>query len=156
MQNFIITLKNKKKEGITNKNLTSRTLVWDSLQESHKIFWSAEAETSINCSSLRFPLSSRVFPPLKSCGGFELLISDEKSRRNLRVVKYGSCCADEIRCLGTGRIYIRPIQTDIALGDDDGSDEECEKCFICKVSIPLRQMRDHMELCPVCYVFRID
>lgn len=52
-----------------------------------------------------------------------MLISDEKSRRNLRVVKYSSCCADEIRCLGTGRIYVRPIQTDIALGDDDGSDE---------------------------------
>ncbi|XP_068723494.1 uncharacterized protein [Montipora capricornis] len=89
-----------------------------------------------------------VFPPLKTCGGFELLLSDEKSRRNLCVVKYGSCCADEIRCWGTGRIYIRPIQTDIALGDDGGSDEECEKCLLCKVSIPLRQMRDHMELCP--------
>ena len=50
-------------------------------------------------------------------------------------------------------IHIRPIQTDIALGDGEGSEKECEDCLLCKVSIPLREMRDHMELCPVCPIF---
>ncbi|XP_068689839.1 uncharacterized protein [Montipora foliosa] len=90
-----------------------------------------------------------AFPPLKSCGGFEMLLAHEKSRTKLRVVNYGSCSADELRCLGTGRIYLRPIQKDIVLGDEDDSDDQFEDCFICKVAIPLRQMRTHMDLCMV-------
>ena len=95
-------------------------------------------------------LFSRAFPPIRSCGGFEMLLAHEKSRTKLCVVKYGSCSADELRCFGTGRIYIRPIQSDIALADEDDADEQHENCFLCKVAIPLRQMRDHMELCTVC------
>lgn len=93
---------------------------------------------------------SRAFPPLKTCGGFEMLLAHEKSRTKLRVVNYGSFSADELRCLSTGRIYLRPIQTDIVLGDEDDPDDQFEDCFICKVAIPLRQMRTHMDSCTVC------
>ena len=80
-------------------------------------------------------LFSRAFPPIKNCGGFKTLLAREKSRTKLRVAKYGSCSADELRCFGTGRIYIRPIQSDIALADQDDTDEH-ENCFLCKVTIP--------------------
>ena len=79
-----------------------------------------------------------------------MLLAHEKSRTKLRVVNYGSCSGDELRCLSTGRIYLRPIQTDIVLGDEDDPDDQFEDCFICKVAIPLRQMRTHMDLCTVC------
>lgn len=87
---------------------------------------------------------------MKSCGGFELLLCEENSRTKLQVVKYGSCSTEELRCLGSGRIYIRPIQVDIFLGDVEDDEEHTEECLLCKASMPLRQMRAHMEECPVC------
>ena len=46
-----------------------------------------------------------------------MLLCADNSRTRLQVVKYGSCNTDELRCLGMGRVYIRPIQVDITLGD---------------------------------------
>ena len=46
-----------------------------------------------------------------------MLLRADNSRTRLQVVKYGSCNTDELRCLGIGRVYIRPIQVDITLGD---------------------------------------
>ena len=43
-----------------------------------------------------------------------------------------------VRCLGTGRIYIRPVQIDITL-DDSNLDwgEQYEDCMICKMPVVL-------------------
>ena len=68
------------------------------------------------------------------CGGFELLTMKEKSRTALTVVSYGSCTTEEIRCFGTGHIYIRPIQIDIVLADDAdawGSNTKTVSCAKC-------------------------
>lgn len=54
---------------------------------------------------------------MRSSGGFELLLCQDNSCTKLQVAKYGSCSTDELRCLGSGRIYIRPVQVDILLGD---------------------------------------
>ena len=69
------------------------------------------------CKPISFVYISRAFRPLQSCGGFEMLLCADNSRTRLQVVKYGSCNTDELRCLGIGRVYIRPIQVDITLGD---------------------------------------
>ena len=69
------------------------------------------------CKLISFVYISRAFRPLQSCGGFEMLLCADNSRTRLQVVKYGSCNTDELRCLGIGRVYIRPIQVDITLGD---------------------------------------
>ena len=79
-----------------------------------------------------------------------MLLCQDNSRTKLQVVKYGSCSTDELRCLGSGRIYLRPIQVDIFLGDVEDGEEHTEECLLCKASISLRQMRAHMEECPVC------
>ena len=82
--------------------------------------------------------------------GFELLTTKENSRTELAVVAYGSCCTDEIRCFGTGRIYIRPIQTDISLDDDvDWGGDQYEDCLSCNMPIALSDMRKHMDICGV-------
>ena len=69
------------------------------------------------CKAISFTYISRAFRPVQSCGGFEMLLCAGNSRTRLQVVKYGSCNTDELRCLGMGRVYIRPIQVDITLGD---------------------------------------
>ena len=69
------------------------------------------------CKPISFVYIFRAFRPLQSCGGFEMLLCADNSRTRLQVVKYGSCNTDELRCLGIGRVYIRPIQVDITLGD---------------------------------------
>ena len=69
------------------------------------------------CKPISFVYIFRAFRPLQSCGGFEMLLCANNSRTRLQVVKYGSCNTDELRCLGMGRVYIRPIQVDITLGD---------------------------------------
>ena len=71
----------------------------------------------------------------------------ERSRTKLNVVSYGSCSTDEIRCLGTGRIYIRPVQTDIVLNESVDWGEQYEDCMTCKMPIALSEMCQHMEEC---------
>ena len=92
-----------------------------------------------------------TFPPLRSVGGFELLVCADNSRTKLQVVRYGACNTEELGCLGSGRIYIRPIQVDIVLGTSEDPDEHSEECLLCKELIPLSVLRDHMEVCPVCH-----
>ena len=69
----------------------------------------------------------------------------EKSRTEIEVVSYGSCSTDEIRCLGTGRIYIRPIQTDITLAETVDLGDQTEECLLCGKEILLTEMRKHAE-----------
>lgn len=99
-------------------------------------------------SALPFSFCFRAFTPLKFCGGFELLTMKEKSRTELSIVSYGSCSTEEMRCFGTGRIYIRPVQIDITL-DDSNLDwgDQYEDCMICKMPVALSTMRRHMETC---------
>ena len=61
----------------------------------------------------------------------------EKSCTELSIVSYGSCSTEEIRCLGTGRIYIRPVQIDITLDDSNLDWGEYEDCMICKMPVVL-------------------
>ena len=78
------------------------------------------------------------------------MTTKENSRTELAVVAYGSCCTDEIRCFGTGRIYIRPIQTDISLDDDaDWGGDQYEDCLSCNMPIALSDMRKHLDICEV-------
>ena len=81
------------------------------------------------------------------CGGFELLTMKEKSRSELNVVSYGSCSTDEIRCFGTGRIYIRPIQADLPMDDSLDYSDQYEDCLICTMPVALSDMRKHIETC---------
>jgi len=99
-------------------------------------------------SALPFSFCFRAFTPLKFCGGFELLTMKEKSRTELSIVSYGSCSTEEMRCFGTGRIYIRPVQIDITL-DDSNLDwgDQYEDCMICKMPVAMSTMRRHMETC---------
>ena len=69
----------------------------------------------------------------------------ERSRTKLNVVSYGSCSTDEIRCFGTGRIYIRPVQTDIVLNESVDRGEQYEDCMTCNMPIALSEMRQHLE-----------
>ena len=79
-----------------------------------------------------------------------MLTTKENSRTELAVVSYGSCSTDELRCFGTGRIYIRPIQTDINLPDDsDWGGDQYENCLSCNMPIALADMRKHMDICGV-------
>ena len=92
---------------------------------------------------------SRAYPPLQDCGGFQLLLSKEKRRNELRVVCHGTCTPEEIRCLGSGRIYIRPLQRNIPLSPAPEIKEEYEECLTCLLSVPVSQMREHREVCAV-------
>jgi hypothetical protein len=69
----------------------------------------------------------------------------EKSRTELEVVSCGSCSTDEIRCLGTGRIYIRLIQADITLGEKEDFGDQSENCLLCGREVLLTEMRRHAE-----------
>lgn len=69
----------------------------------------------------------------------------EKSRTELSIVSYGSCSTEEIRCFGTGRIYIRPVQIDITL--DDSNLDWGDQYEDCKMPVALSTMRRHMETC---------
>ena len=86
---------------------------------------------------------------MKHCGGFEFLTVKERSRTELNVVSYGSCSTDEIRCFGTGRIYIRPVQTDIVLNESVDWGEQYEDCMTCNMPIALSEMRQHLEECGI-------
>ncbi|CAB4029344.1 G2 M phase-specific E3 ubiquitin- ligase, partial [Paramuricea clavata] len=60
-------------------------------------------------------LLHETYPQLRQTGGFQFLVSQEKARKQLKVVSHGSCSVEQIRCFGSGRIYIRPLQRSIPL-----------------------------------------
>ena len=87
---------------------------------------------------------------MKTCGGFELLTTKEKSRTELGVVSFGTCSTDQIHCFGTGRIYTGPIQKDICLNDDtDIGGDKYEDCLSYNMPIALSDMQKHMDICGV-------
>jgi hypothetical protein len=90
-----------------------------------------------------------------------MLLSKEKKRKELRVVCHGSCSAEHLRCFGTGRIYIRPLQKSIALRADIHVKEEFQECLTCAGKFAISEMRRHMNTCVVCqslifsYIFSV-
>ena len=79
------------------------------------------------------------------------MVMKERSRTEMQVASCGACSAEELHALGTGRIYIRPIQTYIVLDESlaFGQTETKEECFICHGNVPLNDLRKHMESCGV-------
>lgn len=91
----------------------------------------------------------RAYPPLRHSGGFEFLLCKEESRKQLRVVNHGSCSAEQLRCFGTGRIYVRPLQRSIPITNVAAIKMELEECLTCFLPIPVNQMREHHTSCSV-------
>ena len=79
-----------------------------------------------------------------------MLVSQEKVRKQLKVVAHGSCSTEQLRCFGSGRIYIRPLQKSIPLTEVLGIQEEYEVCLACDNPVAVSEMRDHQESCEVC------
>jgi hypothetical protein len=90
-----------------------------------------------------------VYPLLADCGGFELLLTKPKSRTDLQVVRCGSCSTEELRCLGTGRIYVRPIQKSLDVTQEEDESEEYEECLFCDKLFLIREIRQHITSCTV-------
>ena len=89
-----------------------------------------------------------------------MLLSNEKKRKELRVVCHGSCSAEHLRCsaehlrcFGMGRIYLRPLQKNIALRTDLRVKQEFQECLVCGGSFAISEMRRHMNTCVVCQPF---
>ena len=91
----------------------------------------------------------RNFPKLKETGGFQLLLSKEKKRKELQVVCHGSCSTEQIRCFGAGRIYIRPLQRSIPLTRTVKMKEEFEECLSCGTAFAVSEIRRHQQTCEV-------
>ena len=91
----------------------------------------------------------RAYPLLADCGGFDLLITKPKSRTELQVVRSGCCSTEELRCLGTGRIYLRPIQKSLIVNEQGDDTEEYEECIFCCELFLTREIRQHIASCTV-------
>ena len=79
-----------------------------------------------------------------------MLLTKQKSRTDLHVVRCGTCSTDELRCLGTERIYVRPIQKSLIVNTEDGGGEEAyEECIFCDRLFLINQIRQHSTSCTV-------
>ncbi|CAB3977868.1 Hypothetical predicted protein [Paramuricea clavata] len=90
------------------------------------------------------------YPQLNETGGFQMLLTKEKKRKELRIVCHGSCNTEQLRCFGTGRIYLRPLQKSIPLPININVKEEFQQCLTCGGSFAVSEMRRHMNTCQVC------
>ena len=91
----------------------------------------------------------RAYPQLSETGGFQILLSKAKKRGELDVVCHGSCSTEQLRCFGTGRIYLRPLQKSIQLTRAIHVKEEFQACLSCGQSFGISEMRRHLETCEV-------
>ncbi|KAJ8049416.1 G2/M phase-specific E3 ubiquitin-protein ligase [Holothuria leucospilota] len=89
----------------------------------------------------------KSFPQLEKAGGFELLRPGDRSRTTLSVVSVGACCAEDIKSFCSDRFYIRPIQCNLDLEENEPSMLACERCHRCEMNIPLHLLRDHVDEC---------
>ncbi|XP_028401094.1 uncharacterized protein LOC114524163 [Dendronephthya gigantea] len=85
------------------------------------------------------------YPVLKYVGGMQLLLSKESARKELHVVSHGCCNAEQLKCFGTGRVYIRPLQKDIPLEKNDNTDVQFEECLSCQALIAINEMQEHLK-----------
>ena len=91
----------------------------------------------------------RAHPLLADCGGFEMLLTKPKMRTELQVDRCGSC-STELRCTGTGRIYIQPIQKSLIVSEgENDTDQEYEECLFCHKLFPIHKIRLHITSCTV-------
>jgi hypothetical protein len=94
--------------------------------------------------------SGAGFPQLAEAGGFELL----RSEQNCRILKViGSRWnSKELKMYvgGQAKIYIRPVQNNLSTQPmtlPPIEEDYKTMCDICSSSIPVRQMREHMQEC---------
>lgn len=64
-------------------------------------------------------------------------------------MSHGSCTTERLRCFGTGRIYIRPLQRSIPT-QIVKAEEEFEECIACGFAFAVSEVRRHQETCEVC------
>ena len=80
--------------------------------------------TDIDCSTSEFHEHLfQAFPKLKDCGGFECLRCIP-STRDLEVIPSPACHTPKLlrNRIGSGRVYIRPIQMDLDIEPEDEFD----------------------------------
>ena len=82
-------------------------------------------------------------------GGFDLLITKPKLRTEFQVVRSGCCSTEELRCLGTGRIYLRPLQKSLIVNEQGDDTEEYEECIFCCELFLISEIRQHIASCTV-------
>ncbi|KAL5491583.1 hypothetical protein EMCRGX_G016897 [Ephydatia muelleri] len=92
-----------------------------------------------------------TFPKLKSCGGFEFLRCIPNTKR-LEVITPKLAHTPKLlrSIIGSGRVFIRPIQSNLSLEADTSvcsSPEMTEKCQKCGNDVHLNQLRKHVERC---------
>ena len=77
-----------------------------------------------------------LYPPLRSCGGYDLLRSGQGSRVLIAIPisTGGYIPASLAAVVGQSRIYIRPLQRDLALaGSSSGEVSICNYLFWCLI-----------------------
>eukprot|EP00794_Sanderia_malayensis_P001482 gene1482-1639_t len=139
-----------------------------SQQEKRKLFVHdlGEKKLSLPCDGSGVDLQRCLmeeFPLLESAGGFKLMYI-EPGKRDLMIIPpgpKGHSVEYIANFIGQGRVYVRPIQSSIALpqnkfeNTEDGKGETIvseELCNQCLNIIPLCELRNHILVCssPVC------
>ncbi|XP_076812875.1 uncharacterized protein LOC143459548 [Clavelina lepadiformis] len=83
-----------------------------------------------------------AFPPLSECGGYCILVNSGKGLIN---ISFGPCEAMMLKkALGTGKVYLRPIQKNISLSSFENKSQNVEKCLTCGEVISLPEMQQHI------------
>jgi hypothetical protein len=86
------------------------------------------------------------YPPLKCCGGFELMTAKAGKGRELFHAATGPLPVNEMRNLTSGKIYIRPLQRDIDIDELAESDVIMkETCLVCQLTMPIEEIRSHHQ-----------
>ena len=91
-----------------------------------------------------------TFAKLKDCGGFELMYAETRSKDLLLIPlgPDGLSMKYIASFIGQGKIYIRPIQQDLPLGEDSPSAvTHKEECRNCHDMVDLISLRDHYKHC---------
>lgn len=90
-----------------------------------------------------------IYPALKGCGGFELMRCHGNSR-TLTAIN-SSWAASTLKTYGNqGTFYIRPIQRDLILPEESGTDDTInveEPCLKCGQRFVKRDLRNHYVAC---------
>lgn len=90
------------------------------------------------------------FPPLKQCGGFELMRCG--SGRQLKFIDGKWDCKTLNETIGSqAQIYIRPIQRNIRIEEENNNsiNSITEKCLECNRGICISELRNHIMHCSV-------
>ena len=61
----------------------------------------------------------RSYPTLRQGGGFALLVAKTGCKKELTQVSVGPLPVSRLRTASTGRIYLRPLQADLCVSEED-------------------------------------